>query len=307
MLSASPRPGLEGVNVTEVSDRIVVTGIRGFGRHGVFDHERRDGQEFIVDVELEVATANAARTDDLADTVDYGQVAIAVHGLIVGDPVDLVETLAERVADACLAFRGVRAVHVVVHKPSAPIPVPFDDVQLRVTRVAPVRRPVALALGSNLGDSAQTLQAGVDDLSAVPGLALTAASSVYRTAPVGGPEQPDYLNAVVVGETTLAPLDLLAAVQAVEQAHHRVRDVRWGPRTLDVDVIALGGEVVDLPTLQVPHPRAYERPFVLVPWLEADPAAVLPGRGAVADIVAAGDDAGVERTDVGLRLAAALS
>lgn len=291
----------------EPRDRIVVTGIRGHGRHGVFDHERRDGQEFAVDVELEVGTTAAARSDDLADTVDYGQVAIAVHALIVGEPVDLVETLAERIADACLAFGGVHAVTVTVHKPSAPIPVPFDDVQLRIRRTAPVRRPVALALGSNLGDSATVLQAAVDDLAALPGLRLGAVSAVYRTAPVGGPEQPDYLNAVVVGETTLDPLALLTATQGVERAHHRVRDVRWGPRTLDVDVIALGDEVVDEPTLQVPHPRAHERAFVLVPWTDADPAAVIPGRGPVADLVAGVDRTGVTRTDIVLELPAAAS
>ncbi len=291
----------------EPRDRIVVTGIRGHGRHGVFDHERRDGQEFAVDVELEVGTTAAARSDDLADTVDYGQVAIAVHALIVGEPVDLVETLAERIADACLAFGGVHAVTVTVHKPSAPIPVPFDDVQLRIRRTAPVRRPVALALGSNLGDSATVLQAAVDDLAALPGLRLGAVSAVYRTAPVGGPEQPDYLNAVVVGETTFDPLALLTATQGVERAHHRVRDVRWGPRTLDVDVLALGDEVVDEPTLQVPHPRAHERAFVLVPWTDADPAAVIPGRGPVADLVAGVDRTGVTRTDIVLELPAAAS
>lgn len=291
----------------EPRDRIVVTGIRGHGRHGVFDHERRDGQEFAVDVELEVGTTAAARSDDLADTVDYGQVAIAVHALIVGEPVDLVETLAERIADACLAFGGVHAVTVTVHKPSAPIPVPFDDVQLRIRRTAPVRRPVALALGSNLGDSATVLQAAVDDLAALPGLSLGAVSAVYRTAPVGGPEQPDYLNAVVVGETTLDPLALLTATQGVERAHHRVRDVRWGPRTLDVDVLSLGDGVVDEPTLQVPHPRAHERAFVLVPWTDADPAAVIPGRGPVADLVAGVDRTGVTRTDIVLELPAAAS
>lgn len=117
-----------------MADQIVVTGIRGTGFHGVFEHERREGQEFSVDVCLDVSTSTAAGSDDLADTVDYGQVAMAVHALIVGEPVDLVETLAERIAGACLAFAGVQRVEVTVHKPHAPIPVPFDDVQLRIVR-----------------------------------------------------------------------------------------------------------------------------------------------------------------------------
>jgi 7,8-dihydroneopterin aldolase/epimerase/oxygenase len=117
-----------------MADRITIRGIRGIGHHGVFPHERENGQEFTVDVRLDVRTVTAAASDDLADTVDYGQVANAVHALIVGEPVDLIETLAERIADACLAFPGCGRVTVTVHKPHAPIEVPFDDVELRIER-----------------------------------------------------------------------------------------------------------------------------------------------------------------------------
>lgn len=117
-----------------MADQIVVRGIRGIGHHGVFAHEREEGQEFSVDITLDVSTARAAGSDDLADTVHYGDVAIAVHALITGEPVDLIETLAERIAAACLAFTGVERVAVTVHKPQAPIPVPFDDVELRIVR-----------------------------------------------------------------------------------------------------------------------------------------------------------------------------
>jgi dihydroneopterin aldolase len=117
-----------------VADQIRIRGIRGTGHHGVFAHERADGQEFSVDVCLDVRTVAAAGSDDLADTVDYGQVANAVHALVVGEPVDLIETLAERIADACLGFTGVERVAVTVHKPQAPIEVPFDDVELHIVR-----------------------------------------------------------------------------------------------------------------------------------------------------------------------------
>lgn len=117
-----------------MADQIRIRGIRGTGHHGVFDHERADGQEFSVDVILDVRTAAAAGSDDLADTVDYGQVATAVHAVVVGEPVDLIETLAERIATACLAFPGVERVAVTVHKPHAPIEVPFDDVELHIVR-----------------------------------------------------------------------------------------------------------------------------------------------------------------------------
>lgn len=117
-----------------MADQIVITGIRGLGHHGVFAHERVDGQEFSVDVRLHVSTSAAAGSDSLGDTVDYGLVANAVHALIVGEPFDLVETLAERIAEACLSFAGVQRVRVAVHKPHAPIAVPFDDVEIRITR-----------------------------------------------------------------------------------------------------------------------------------------------------------------------------
>lgn len=119
---------------SEPPDRIVVRGIRGVGHHGVFDHERVDGQEFVVDVSLDVSTRAAAGSDSLDDTVDYGRVAAAVHALIVGEAVDLIETLAERVAAACLAFPAVDRVAVTVHKPHAPIEVPFADVELSIVR-----------------------------------------------------------------------------------------------------------------------------------------------------------------------------
>lgn len=159
-----------------------------------------------------------------------------------------------------------------------------------------------LALGSNLGDSAATLQGAVDALGRTPGVAVTAVSPAYRTAPVGGPAQDDYLNAVVLVRTTLAPEELLQATAAIEQAWHRVREVRWGPRTLDIDLITVGDTVLDTPDLVLPHPRAHERAFVLVPWLAVDPQARLVGRGPVAELLAGLDAADVVPVDVPLTM-----
>jgi len=117
------------------SDRILLRGVRARGFHGVFPEERREGQDFVVDVDLAVAgLAEAAEHDDLARTVDYGAVAVAIVEVIEGPPFDLIETVAEHIARRCLALPAVRAVTVTVHKPGAPIPVPFADVAVRVTR-----------------------------------------------------------------------------------------------------------------------------------------------------------------------------
>lgn len=156
--------------------------------------------------------------------------------------------------------------------------------------------PVVLALGTNLGDREATLISAVRALRTVEGLVVQRISPIVETDPVGGPEQPCYLNAVVTGRTTLTGRELLAACQQVESEHDRVREIRWGARTLDIDVIVHGTTVSDDPVLTLPHPRARERAFVLVPWVQVDPDAVLPGPdgGPVRLLAArAGDRAGV--------------
>lgn len=158
-------------------------------------------------------------------------------------------------------------------------------------------KPVVLALGSNLGDRLANLRGGLDVLTAAGQITVTAVSAVYETAPLGGPDQPDYLNAVVVARTSLPARAVLNLARAAEQALGRVRTVRWGPRTLDVDVIAVGDERSDDPELTLPHPRARDRVFVLVPWLDADPAAVLPGDGPVAGLVSRLGQDGIRRRD----------
>jgi 2-amino-4-hydroxy-6-hydroxymethyldihydropteridine diphosphokinase len=127
-----------------------------------------------------------------------------------------------------------------------------------------------LGIGANLGDRAATLQRAVDGLHAA-GLEVVAVSPVYETTPVGGPPQPDYLNAVVEAETVCSPRELLEIAQRLEAAADRVRLERWGPRTLDVDVLLVDDLVVDEPDLVVPHPRMTERAFVLVPLADLDP------------------------------------
>lgn len=154
----------------------------------------------------------------------------------------------------------------------------------------------AISLGANLSDRAAALQGAVDALAATPGVHVRAVSPVYETAPVGGPEQPDFLNAVVVGETTLTPRELLAVAQSIEQSWQRTRDVVWGPRTLDVDIITMESIDVDEPDLVVPHPRARERAFVCVPLHAVDPSAII-GDQPVAELIRTLDCDGVWLAD----------
>jgi len=311
-VSAGAPSGLPGLPEGDV---VSLRGLRARGRHGVLDAERVLGQVFSADVDLVLDTRTAGATDDLSDAVDYSRVALDVVAVLAGEPVDLLEVLVGRVAEACLAHAGVQAVAVAVHKPQAPVAVPFDDVVVRVVRrrgqlldTVPAR-PVdaVVALGANLGDRAGSLASAVRALAAAEGLEVVSCSEVVETDAVGLPgsaPQPDYLNAVVRLRCALSPRQLLLACRAVEAAHGRdaavrAAEPRWGARALDVDVLAYGVLVAsDEPAgappaaggpqpLTVPHPRAAQRAFVLVPWAGLAPDDGLPGAGRVADALAA--------------------
>jgi 2-amino-4-hydroxy-6-hydroxymethyldihydropteridine diphosphokinase len=128
-----------------------------------------------------------------------------------------------------------------------------------------------IGIGSNLGEREQHIRAALDALAALPGTRLTRSSSLYDTEPVGGPDQPDYLNAVAELDTELTPRQLLWNLMRIERRLGRVRSVRWGPRTIDLDLLLAGDSVIDEPDLQVPHPELTRRSFVLVPLVELDP------------------------------------
>ncbi|MDP9329424.1 MAG: 2-amino-4-hydroxy-6-hydroxymethyldihydropteridine diphosphokinase [Actinomycetota bacterium] len=141
-----------------------------------------------------------------------------------------------------------------------------------------------IGLGSNLGDRLSSLQAALDLLGAEPGIEVVSSSRVWESDPVGGPVQPDFLNAVVRVETSLTPRDLLLVCHQVEAALGRVRDVRWGPRTVDVDLLLFGHETVDEMDLTLPHPRMTRRAFVLLPLLELDPDVCSPDGKRLVDV-----------------------
>lgn len=285
-------------------DAITLYGITAHGYHGVLDSERITGQDFTVDVTMYLSVRQAALTDDLNETVDYSAVGKDVAGIITGEPVWLIERLAERVAAVVLRQPRVEAVDVVVHKPEAPLEVHFTDVRVKIHRTRAdvaaevlepagelTRRPesfreVVFALGANLGDPVGTLRAVVGELRAHPRLRDVRVSPLARTEAVLAPgqaPQPDYYNCVVTCVSRLSARDLLFLAHHLENEHGRVRDERWGARTLDVDIVQIAGLESEDPELTLPHPRAAQRAFVLGPWAALDPQATLQGRP-VADL-----------------------
>jgi 2-amino-4-hydroxy-6-hydroxymethyldihydropteridine diphosphokinase len=165
-------------------------------------------------------------------------------------------------------------------------------------------RPVAISLGSNLGDRLGNLQGAIDAIADTPDVHVVAVSSVYETTPVDAPDgSPDFMNAILLVDTTLRPSTLLDRMQAVEDAFGRERGELNAPRTLDIDLVSVGDLRMHDEDLTLPHPRAHERAFVLVPWVELDQRAELPGRGYIIDLVNELDVSGVRRRDdVGLDL-----
>lgn len=307
-------------------DRIELRGLTVRGNHGVFDFEKREGQDFVIDVTLHTSVERAAATDDLAETIHYGELAEDVAGIVENNTFDLIETLAERIADHCLSL--CEHVEVVVHKPSAPIQRTFDDVRIRVERsrttasagetVNPATSApdtdsakdggteAYLNLGANIGDAADTLDQAVAALDRHPDITVTRRSSLFRTAPWGGVEQDDFLNLGVLVTTTLPALELLSVAQGIEVACWRTRELRWGPRTLDIDLIRFGDEEAELrsqtPRLTLPHPRAHERAFVLAPWAElvGDTLIDTPqGRRPISAVLAELDDQDISRITSG--------
>jgi 2-amino-4-hydroxy-6-hydroxymethyldihydropteridine diphosphokinase len=179
---------------------------------------------------------------------------------------------------------------------SSPNPYAIDADTL--SGMKPLRK-VVYSVGSNLGDRLGNLQGAVDAISDTPDVIVVDVSSVYETEPVGvTSDHPEFLNLVIVAETTLEPRTLLERAQAIEDAFGRERDgQRWSPRTLDVDLILVGNATVDKPDLRLPHPLAHQRGFVLVPWAEVDPTGELPGLGTVSELAEAVGNAGVVRRD----------
>ena len=263
-------------------DQITLSGVTAVGHHGVFDFERRDGQPFVVDAVLHTGFREGRSLRRRPRHRALRSTWPTVSGnWITGEPLNLIEALAVRIADDILQKFPVAAVDITVHKPKRP---DRGRVRRRLRQrapeadMSPLYTRAVIALGSNLGERSDTLSAAVADLVDPPEVRLLAISPIVQTKAVGGPAgQPDFLDMVVAVETSLPPRELLQHCHAVEQKHLRVRDVRWGPRTLDVDIITYGDVVSPDPELTLPHPRAAERAFVLYPWSLIDPAAELNG------------------------------
>jgi dihydroneopterin aldolase / 2-amino-4-hydroxy-6-hydroxymethyldihydropteridine diphosphokinase len=255
------------------ADRIEVRGLRALGVIGVLPHEQAVAQPFEVDLTIFLDARDAGRTDDLTKTIDYGQAIAVAEKVITSESYLLLERVASRIAEELLSLAGVHEVEVEVRKLRPPVPQDVATTAVHIVRqradlIARPRRThtAYVALGSNMGDRRSHLRDAVRQLHRV-----TAVSHLYETDPVGGPEQGPYLNMVVELETALDPFQLLDRCLAIEAAAGRERKVRWGPRTLDLDVLLFDDVELRSGDLSIPHPRMFERRFVLEPLSDIAP------------------------------------
>ena len=259
------------------SDEIRIRGLRVFAHHGVFEEETRLGQMFVVNATLHTSTRQGGLADALEQTISYADVCVFLTEYLQKNTWKLLEAAVEHSCRALLLkFPLVNEVELELEKPSAPIPLPFDSVSVCVRRGW---HRAFVALGSNLGDKQGYLNGAVEALRADPCVRVKQVSSYRVTAPYGGVEQDDFLNAAMEIETLYDPEELLDALHAIEQAARRERLIHWGPRTLDLDVLFYDDLVQDDPALILPHPDLHNRDFVLGPMAELAPNFVHPVLG----------------------------
>lgn len=254
-------------------DCIHIKNLRIFAHHGVFPEENEQGQTFVVNATLHTDTRRAGTTDDLTHSTHYGLVCETI-GKVMKNTHQLIETVAEEVASTILqTYPLVRAVDVEILKPEAPIPMDFETVSVNIHRGW---TRAFIALGSNMGDKEGYLRQALDSLAADPSIRLLHTSTFLTTSPYGGVEQDDFLNGAAEIETLYDPHQLLDQLHAIEQAADRVRTLRWGPRTLDLDILFYGDLVMDDESLIIPHIDLENRDFVLAPMAEIAPGFVHP-------------------------------
>ena len=244
-------------------DQIIIENLEIFGYHGVFEEEAFLGQKFIVNARLYLDTRQAGQTDDLTQSLDYGEVCQFIKKLVETERYMLIEKIAEGIASGLLlTYELLQKVEITVKKPWAPVRVHLDTVAVRIERGW---HTVYLSIGSNMGDKEGYLDFAIDRLNALPDTKVTEVSDYIETEPYGDVEQDNFLNGALKIQTLKSPEELLDTTMAIEQEAHRERIVHWGPRTLDIDILFYDDAIIHTKRLTVPHIEIPKRTFVLEP------------------------------------------
>lgn len=247
----------------EYKDEIRIEKLEVYAYHGVYPEERKQGQIFLVNAVLYTDTRRAGEEDKVELSTDYGAVSIFIDRWMKKNTCYTLEAVAEKLArELLLNYDLICSLDLEILKPEAPIPLTFGCVSVKIHRGW---HKAYLSVGSNMGDRKKYLEDGIEALKAHPLMKHVKVSELIETAPYGGVEQADFLNAAIGLETLLDPEALLEVLHEIENAAGRERTLRWGPRTLDLDILFYDKLVYESDTLVIPHPDLHNREFVLKP------------------------------------------
>ncbi|MCR4956459.1 MAG: 2-amino-4-hydroxy-6-hydroxymethyldihydropteridine diphosphokinase [Lachnospiraceae bacterium] len=258
----------------EHNDYIDINNLVVFGHHGVLKEENSLGQKFGISARLYLDTREAGLEDDLSKSVNYAQICKEITSFFQKNTYQLIEAAAEHLTAHLLMTNDViKRIDMTVSKPWAPIGLPLDTVSVSITRQW---HKAYIALGSNMGNRAAYLKNAIDELSGIQGCKVVAVSNFMVSKPYGGVEQEDFLNACMEVDTLMMPEELLLVLHHIEDLADRKREVHWGPRTLDLDIIFYDHEIYQSRDLLIPHVDMKNREFVLKPMCEIAPYYVHP-------------------------------
>lgn len=250
-------------------DRIRIQDLEVFANHGVFPEENTLGQKFIVCADLYTDTRRAGKTDDLTDSVHYGEASAFISLYLKKHTFKLLESAAENLTEELLLkYPLVNKVQLEIKKPWAPIRQSLKTVSVEIVRG---RHTAYIALGSNMGDREKYIKDAVKSLDEIRGCEVKQTSGLLETAPYGMTDQDDFLNACLELKTLLTPEELLKELNRIESSAGRERKVHWGPRTLDLDIIFYDDQIVQKKELCIPHVDMHRRKFVLEPLSQIAP------------------------------------
>lgn len=252
---------------------IKIRGLEVCACHGVHGYEKTTPQPFIFDADVFTDFSAAAESDSLTDTINYSAVCDLIVSTATQKVYNLIEKLAYEVAYSIMENFTVSGVHLTVYKPQAPVKHKFGTVGVSVELK---KERVYLSLGSSLGDRKKYLDEGLKKLNATRGVCVKKVSSYINTAPYGGVAQNEFLNCAAEIETFLSPRQLLNEIHRIEAECLRTREKHWGDRTLDIDIIFFGQQIICEDDLIIPHPEYFKRQFVLEPLKEIAPFFVCP-------------------------------
>lgn len=251
-------------------DQIRIENLEVYARHGAIPEENVLGQKFIISSVLYVDTRSAGRSDRLEETISYGRLSKFMDRYMRENTYQLLECAAESLAREILLMypEALKGIELEIKKPWAPVGLPLEYVSVRISRKW---HSVYIALGSNMGDRTAYLRQAVDAIDSHPECRAGRVSGFIETPPYGVTDQADFLNGCMEIQTLLTPEELLEFLHTVEAEAGRERIVRWGPRTLDLDIIFYDDQVYQSPDLSIPHVEMHKRDFVLRPLAEIAP------------------------------------